>query len=585
MASSLEELLAKEGFKGSRRMTRSRSSFQSDAVTVPHFRDQQKRHSVGERIKTERTKSDVSQYQTKGESSHSNAAKSMRPRDNLAKREIIDEGLKNGSEEKPPSITEVDKKFDPKSSENKPRHEITEVSEQEDNRVKDIYSTEMSNAKRGKEKNSNEFSEKEKWREMPVKDAKVDKRHGSVFNLNMQGHFRGNTRKSVEGQGNSYNKSTSKSFGNSFKKNQENTVQAASNLALDEVAVQAIVSILNGYIKRFLKDEDFRTTLRHNCFSSLNFIDLEEENSTETKVIRSLEQAIETIEQVAEESMASKDLKRASLQLSIITGLSLNDLKYEFTCGIPNYKLSACAHLYLSVVYKIQRKDKVSAKHLLQVFCDSPFQARTTLLPELWEYLFSPHLLHLKAWYNNEVDTLADRPSRTRKLNLLEKVYNENLDSGTYMFAAYYKDWLTDGVEPPSIPSISIPSISVMGSRQGSSNLSSELSSSIDPFSPQPIVSKKLYDSVFSSLSKPGVEKNEDNEDDNDVGTCVRGSYGSTIVKQTFSYASEIVKFTDQDFQEDSTKNVPVVLMHSVSFLLPQYFFFHLLCFGLHYLR
>jgi hypothetical protein len=52
---------------------------------------------------------------------------------------------------------------------------------------------------------------------------------------------------------------------------------------------------LVGYIKSFLNDEDFRTTLRHNCFSSIDFIELEERQSTERKVMASLEQAIETV--------------------------------------------------------------------------------------------------------------------------------------------------------------------------------------------------------------------------------------------------------------------------------------------------
>ncbi|KAK7394117.1 hypothetical protein VNO78_14636 [Psophocarpus tetragonolobus] len=327
--------------------------------------------------------------------------------------------------------------------------------------------------------------------------------------------------------------------------NSNHAMQAPSTPALDEVAVQAVVSILNGYLKRFPKDEDFRSTLRHKCFSSLNFVELEEENITETKVIRSLEQAIEAVEQTAQEPISATYLKRIMMQLSIITGLSLNDFKYECTYGIPNYKLSACAHLYLSVVYLMQKKNKVSAKHLLQVFCDSPFQARTILLPELWNHLFSPYFSPLKAWYNKEAEVLVNTPSKTRKLKLIQNVYNEHLDSGTHIFAVYYKDWLTEGVESPPIPSIAIPSVSVIGSQEGSSLLDS--GSSIDPFSPQPMVSKKLYNSMFGSLSKPGVYQVKDIKDG---GNCVKGSYGSTIVEQTLTSESETVEFMDQDIED-----------------------------------
>lgn len=545
MASSLEELLAEEGFKGRRRVTRSRSSFHYDASTEPLYslEEQRGRLSVSsERIKTQRTKSDAMRFQTRSGPLESDTAKNRRPRGSLFIRDKMDERFKNETEQKPYSSTSSGKGIDSSSSEYMPRYEITEVSGQEDNKVKNIYSNKVPNAISGKEKNFNELVEKENWGEKLVKDAKVGKMNSR----------------------NSYARSSSKSFEDRSNKNQDHTMQLASSLALDEVAVQAVVSILNGYIKHFLKDEDFRSTLRHNCFSSFSFIELEEENNSETKVIRSIEQAIETIEQTTEESLSIKYLKRATMQLSIITGLSLNDLKDGCTCGIPNYKLSACAHLYLSVVYMIQKKNKVSAKHLLQVFCDSPFQARTILLPELWEQLFAPQLSHLKVWYNKEAEILVDAPNKTRKLKLLQKVYNEHLDSGTHIFAVYYKDWLTEGVESPSIPFIGIPSISVTGNQQGSLlGYSSESASSTDPFSPQPMVSKKLYDSVFSSLSKLGVHEAEDNNDEDNHENFVMGSYGSTIVKQTLTYESETVKFTDQAF-EDFT-SVPVDAFHPVS--------------------
>ncbi|XP_061367649.1 putative E3 ubiquitin-protein ligase LIN-1 isoform X2 [Gastrolobium bilobum] len=534
MASSLEELLAEEGFKGRRRVTRSRFSFHNGALSEPLYSFEERLCVSSERIKTHRTKSDASQSQIRSGplQSDTHTAKNRRPRDSLFIRDKMDERLKNETEKK----RSTDKKS-------------------EDSIVEDIYSDQVSNSRRGKEKNFNELVGKQ------VKDPKMSKMHSRSSSNHMLGHWSGN-RKSIKSQEDSYTRSNSKNIEDGSNKNRDHAMQIASSFALDEVAVQAIVSILNGYIKRFLKDEDFRSTLRHNCFSSLNFVELEEENNTETKVIRSLEHAIETVEQTAEEPISTTYLKRATMQLSIITGLSLNDLKYGFTCGIPNYKLSACAHLYLSVVYMIQRKKEVSAKHLLQVFCDSPFQARTILLPELWEHLFSPQLSHLKAWCNKEAEILVDAASKTGKLKLLQKVYDEHLDSGTHTFAVYYKDWLAEGVESPSIPSIGIPSISVTGSQQVSSHgHSSESASSPEPFSPQPLVSKKLYDSVFGNSSKPGVYEVKDNEDEDKLENCVRGSYGSTIVEQTIVYESETVKFTDQDV-EDFTQSVLVGAFH-----------------------
>ncbi|RDX66101.1 putative E3 ubiquitin-protein ligase LIN, partial [Mucuna pruriens] len=492
MASSLEELLAEEGFKGSRRMTRSRSSFHHGASSDPLYSLEGRFCVSSERIPTHRTRPKT------------RIAMNRRSRDNVFLRDKMDSG----------------KGVDANSSEYMPRYEITE---QEARRVKDTHSKQVS-TKGGKEENFNELVDDEN----PVKDAKLKGPSSSVHMLRQSSE----TRKNIKAQMDSFTRSN-------------------SSLALDEVAVQAVVSILNGYIKRFPQDEDFRSTLRHNCFSSLNFIELEEENITETKVLRSLEQAIEAVEESAEEPISATYLKRTTMQLSIITGLSLNDFKYECTCGIPNYKLSACAHLYLSVVYMMQKKNKVSAKHLLQVFCDSPFQARTILLPELWEHLFSPQFSHLKAWYNKEAQVLVDAPSKVRKLKFLQKVYNEHLDSGTHIFAVYYKDWLTEGVESPPIPSIGIPSVSATGSQEGSSlGHSSESTSSIAPFSPQSMVSKKLYDSMFGSSSKPGIYQVKDIKDGDNLENCVKGSYGSTIVKQTLTYESETVEFTDRDIED-----------------------------------
>lgn len=520
MASSLEQLLAEEGFKASsRKVQRSRSSFHHGASSDPlHSLEDRLCVSSSERIKTQKTKSKTaSKYQISNTSDNKN----IRSSDNnvFIGNKLNNERLKNNESEKNKSYNSSDS----------------------DSGFEDAYSNQVSNVKRGKEK-------KEQLGEKPLKDSY------------MLRQFSGN-RKNIKHQEKSYSRSNSnsKKYEDSKNKNSNHAMQLqdASSLAIDEIAVKALVSILNGYIESFLMDEDFRSALRHNCFSSLNFIQLEEEHKSETKVITSLEQAIECIEKTAsEETISATRLKRATMQLSIITGLSLNDLKYGFTCGIQNFKLSACAHLYLSVVYLIQRKKKVSAKHLLQVFCDSPFQARAILLPELWERLFSSQLSDLKKWYNNkEGEIVLDIQNKARKIKILQKVYNENLDSGTQLFALYYKDWLSEGVETPTIPSIGIPSLSIT-SRQGSSlGHSFESSSSNEPFSPQAMVSKKLYDSFFGS--KPQVYEIELDEDEDSFENYERGSYGSTIVKKTLIYESETVKYIDQS-TEEFTPRVPV---------------------------
>lgn len=531
---SLEELLLEDGFKGRRSLvSSSRSSFREEAMSMPLYPFQDKNKaaaSSSSRIKTERARSDLLRYALTSDSPRISNLGGRRPRDSLVRREKVDSGSMREHRERLAGRRSVDvqerRRSNFKSSEISQENEIVEVAAEESQRV----------------------------------SIKLDKRHSNADN-------RKSTKEHEPGSDRSNRSSMSRKNIKENNKKHESVLAPASEPALDEVAVQAMVSILSGYVQSFLKDEDFRATLRHKCFSSLNFIELEEKgNHNESKVIASLEQAIETVERAAEESASSKELKKASLQLSMITGLSANDLKDGFTSRVLNSKLSACAHLYLSVICKIQKKDRDSAKHLLQVFCDSPFMARTTLLPELWDYLISPHLAHLKVWYKQEADSLADESNMPRKMKLLDKIYNETLDSGTYWFAVYYKDWLHEGVEAPSVPTIQIPSSSVQRrQRKGSLGNSSEVASPAAAFSPQPMVSKKLYDAVFARASKPRVDTAEDDGEMENFDNYARSSGCSTVEKRTLTYSSEIVKRTYQDTDDDSAKIAQDDLFHPVS--------------------
>lgn len=96
--------------------------------------------------------------------------------------------------------------------------------------------------------------------------------------------------------------------------------------ALDDIAVKATVSLLNDFAKRFLKNEDFRTSLHHICFSLLNLTGLENQNAN-SEIIANLEEVVEVVERAAEDSTSAKELKGASLKLSVITGLNSNDLR------------------------------------------------------------------------------------------------------------------------------------------------------------------------------------------------------------------------------------------------------------------
>lgn len=552
MASSLEDLLAEEGFQGRILKMTPRPSFKS-AASMPRYPFRMNCKADADsvaKIQTSRTRSSLPPYNSQGEAPHTDRVKGRKQRHSLVRREKSDREPKK----------EPNKRFEEKGTndmyEDFPGNEIVEVGVEDNGRYKDIYSDKVYSPRRRSHKSSHRIVDKESKKERLEKGDSSST--SSIKRLPARKSFSNNHGNSMKQPGTSSNGShksidfyeNNKIFDVHLGQNHHSTAQEVSEPALDEVAVQAMVSIIIGFVKHFFKNKDFRTLLHHNCFSSLNIVELEEEESAASKVVTTLEQAIETLELFVEESASGKDLKKASLQLSVIAGLSSDDMKDGFTFGVPNYRLSACAHLYLGLIYKLQKKDKASAKHILQVFCDSPIQARTMLLPELWDYLFLPQLSHLKVWYNQEADSLADAPSRQRKLELLEKVYNEILDSGTHQFASYYKDWLTEGVEAPSVPSIPVPSVSVGQVDPGiSCSHSQELATPLIPFSTHPMVSKKLYNTVFGYSIEPQVGEVE--EGGEAEYNYVRFSGDSAIDdKQAVTHSPEAVKHNNQHAEE-----------------------------------
>ncbi|XP_043701212.1 putative E3 ubiquitin-protein ligase LIN-1 [Telopea speciosissima] len=255
--------------------------------------------------------------------------------------------------------------------------------------------------------------------------------------------------------------------------------------AIDEAAIRAVISILTGYIGRFSKDQNFRETLRAKCYSCL----VMRKEGLDDGVLANIELGIRSVEKVAENHETTRELKIKSLQnpkrlLSSVASLSSRNPKNAS-------HLSACAELYLSIVYKMEKNDRVSTRHLLHVFSDSPFLARTHLLPDLWEHFFLPHLLHLKIWYGKEAELVSssDLHKRERRMKALSKDYNDQMDMGTSQFALYYKEWLKVGAKAPPIPSVPLPSRSNYGLSGKKVSMSS--------LSLRSPINENLYQSVF----------------------------------------------------------------------------------------
>ncbi|XP_041028958.1 putative E3 ubiquitin-protein ligase LIN-1 isoform X2 [Juglans microcarpa x Juglans regia] len=263
------------------------------------------------------------------------------------------------------------------------------------------------------------------------------------------------------------------------------------DLAIDEAAIRAVISILSGYIGRYVKDVKFRETVRVKCKSCLVRKKMESDNG----IFMNMELGIESVQKLVEDQATRKELRMKTLRnsirlLSIVDSLNSRKSKNGSTCGTPNSHISACAQLYLAIVYKFEKNNRISARHLLQVFCDSPFLARTHLLPDLWEHFFLPHLLHLKIWYTTEVETHSnlDYVKKEKVITALSKAYNEQMDKGTAVFALYYKEWLKVGVMAPPVPIVPLPSKPSYGSSKRRSS---------DSYTSQSSMNRNLYRDVL----------------------------------------------------------------------------------------
>ncbi|GKU92689.1 hypothetical protein SLEP1_g6388 [Rubroshorea leprosula] len=277
-------------------------------------------------------------------------------------------------------------------------------------------------------------------------------------------------------------------------KSKSKTVRREDELVIDDVAIRAVISILSGYIGRYLKDQNFRQMIREKCKSCLVKRKMESDNGTFANV----EQGIESVDKLVEHPGTKKELRMKSVRnsiqiLSVAATLNSKKTRNGSISGVPNSYLSAIAQLYLSIVYKLEKNDRISGKHLLQVFCDSPFLARTHLLPDLWEHLFLPHLLHLKVWYQQELEFLSTSGygEKEKRMKSLSKVYNGQMDLGTFKFAMYYKQWLKIGAKTPAMPDVPLPSAPSYGSssRRSSDSLTSNSS-----------INKNLYRAVFGPM-------------------------------------------------------------------------------------
>ncbi|CAD6262564.1 unnamed protein product [Miscanthus lutarioriparius] len=247
--------------------------------------------------------------------------------------------------------------------------------------------------------------------------------------------------------------------------------------ALDESALTALISLASGPLKRFAKDEAFRASLRAGCASCL--VD------SNHRAVLDLRVHAQTVERAATEGLDPRDLKHASLKLHEMASHQGKDADaVTAAVGVPYPRLAACAHLYMSVVSKLQ--------------------ARTVLLPALWDRLFRPGLSHLRTWRDRE----SAAASADERVKEVEKVFVDVLDEGTRALAFYYRDWLLGRTDAMALPDVPAPLSTVHASApRCSASTSYDISSEVMFGSGSSSPTKFAYDDTM--LASEEIEEEE----------------------------------------------------------------------------
>ncbi|KAL8059222.1 hypothetical protein ABFX02_03G071700 [Erythranthe guttata] len=236
--------------------------------------------------------------------------------------------------------------------------------------------------------------------------------------------------------------------------------------------VRSLITTIGSFIEDRLANKEQRIQHKDHCAERLAAEDQTAKNQTEEihysdqAVLANLDWGIEALEEAiatsnVETKMARLEYAEKMLQ---VCAMLHSDRK---TAGVPNFYLSAWAHLNLSYLWKLKNDNRNSILHMLEMFVVDPFFSRVDFAPELWRSIFSPHMGSIIGWYSeerrkivfdmipdnsdlsltvdfdhcfNESLILSVRPEQAERIQALENLYGESLDINTRLYAKYYKD-------------------------------------------------------------------------------------------------------------------------------------------------
>ncbi|WCJ35094.1 U-box domain-containing protein 26 [Euphorbia peplus] len=354
--------------------------------------------------------------------------------------------------------------------------------------------------------------------------------------------------------------------------------------------VRFLFTTVDSFLQDRLINKEQRTQHKEQCAERLA---AEDGNCDKNKGVRYSDQAvlanldwgIEALEEAINTANVETKLARldhAEKMLQVCAMLNSD----QRTAGVPNFYLSAWAHLNLSYLWKLRNNLHNSVLHVLKMFIVDPFFSRIDFAPELWKDLFLPHMNSIVGWYSEarqrlmielipdssdlsftaDLDQLFNEslvysmgPDKVEKLQTLEQVYGESLDENTRLFAKHYEDCMNSDsstvskkmipmfpiAEPPMTPlreaSWSIPDYVKFGPiLPKSAGFSPAIQSKNDAveairLSSSPTLSHNMEESKEWDIQEAMPEENEDDSDSNLDFEDARCKSGTSSNKMTES--------------------------------------------------
>ncbi|XP_060192630.1 putative E3 ubiquitin-protein ligase LIN-1 [Lycium barbarum] len=238
-----------------------------------------------------------------------------------------------------------------------------------------------------------------------------------------------------------------------------------------EDIVRSLITSVDSFIQDRLIDKEQRTSHKEQCAERLAAEDESSDKDTEVRysdqaVLANLDWGMDALEEAINTSNIETKMARLDYAEKMLQVCAMLDSSQK-TAGVPNFYLSAWAHLNLSYLWKLRNNVHNAVLHILEMFIVDSFFSRIDFAPELWKCLFLTHMSSIVGWYSEErhrivMDVIPDstdlsftmdfdhdfneslifsvRPDQAKKMQKLEQLYGQSLDENTRLYAKYYKD-------------------------------------------------------------------------------------------------------------------------------------------------